>query len=135
MFPAPFHWLHQGLDMFEAWVARRRSLMASQASPSPPAYRESAASPSPPAQGLRDGGYLIRIPPVRKTGDVLADEEAQANMDSLAGMVQQLIAAPRHVGPLNSNLQKRIATESDQVQAEQGLTFPLTELSLKNHTI
>ena len=102
------------------------------ASPSPPRNSSPEGSPrGKHVENLRDGSYLVRIPVVKQSGDELKDEEQQAAMDSLAQMVHSLISNPRHVGPLNSQLQKRLLTESQQVAQEEDSKFNMAEVTLK----
>ena len=56
----------------------------------------------------------------------MRDDELQACMDSLASMAHQLIATPRHVGPLAAQLAKRLAMENDQIAAEVDSKFIIT---------
>ena len=107
------------------------SVAGTQASPSPKSSRSRQSSPETSPRGkhidhLRDGAYLVRIPAAKKTGDELKDEELQASYDCLASMVHSLISNPRHVAPLNSQLQKRLLTESQQVAQEEDSKFMLS---------
>ena len=109
-------------------------MTASPVSGSPVGSPCSSPSGSPRGKSekedLMSGGYLLRIPPVRPSGNELEDQERESSFSLLANMVVTLVQQPNHIGPLKMALQKRLSIQNRQVEAAEDATFmPIHSLS------
>lgn len=91
----------------------------------------SVGSPSPGAptalsvkpQCSDDAGFTIKIPPVKRAGNPLQEQELKAQYELLAGMVEEMVADPSHITPLHGELRKRCKTKELQLAAEADSQF------------
>ena len=86
-------------------------------------------------EDLQSGGFLIRIPAVKPTGNQLEDQEVESAYSLLANMCVRLIAEPKHIGPINMALNKRLAIQDSQVQVEANARFSETPTLSNLHHI
>ena len=72
---------------------------------------------------MQGGGYLLRIPAVKRSGDILADQVMESQFDLLAQMVETMVSEPMHIGPVHGFLSTRVSLHAQQVQADADSKF------------